>query len=549
MTTVLEQGLCRSTVVIFIALLALSVPEAEAQVPRPFPTSVPTPTPSPTPAPEEDAQEPPATPVPERADDQPSATPVEAPAPEPTETPVPDEPEDPPATPPPEPAIQEPAAAPTPDSTGEPASDEEVSDVPEKEQEVNPGDVAFTDYQPFDLEEIEYEPVKSKWKNFVAGMRGMSRYSLFDDKLKFRIGGKVQVDGTAGQGSESYEQNYVPVASSVELRRGLLFAAGRFGEFNFSAAFEFGADWGVDEVWIEGSKGGLEVWGAYLGKLRVGWMSEPFSLERQTSAYNGGFLERSLPVQTIAPGSNIGAMVHDSGPEGRFTWAAGLFSVGQSNDNNASNSLLSLTGRATYRPVYRDEGRRIVHVGLSLSSRSPGGGSTRYRSRPEARFVNYLVDTEPIEASQITLVGLEVATVNGPMWFAAEYVRSDVSAQLVGDPVFQGSYAQVGWFLTGESRPYRGNSGTFDRLRPMNKYLKGNPFKKKSGGAWEVVGRISRVDLNGGDVRGGDLIDFSAALNWYVNATTRVALNYVHARPEDRGYANIFLMRVQFQPW
>ncbi len=53
--------------------------------------------------------------------------------------------------------------------------------------------MAFTDYQPFDLDEIEPEPVKTKWGNFVAAMRGLARYSLFDGKLKFRIGGKITV--------------------------------------------------------------------------------------------------------------------------------------------------------------------------------------------------------------------------------------------------------------------------------------------------------------------------------------------------------------------
>lgn len=466
-------------------------------------------------------------------------------------------------TPSPEPSDPAPAPTETSEPEGDPAAeddapvidgetvtpDEESDETPESEQETNPGDVAFTDYHSFDLDEIEPEPVRTKWANFVAGIRGISRYSLFDDRLKFRIGGRAQVDGTIGTGNDKFEEFHEPINYDVSLRRFEIYAVGRLNKFNFNFAFEFGPDWGVSDAWVEGSEGGLEVWGKYLGKLRVGWLGEPFSLERQTGAYNLGLMERSLPVQTIAPGSNIGAMVHDSGPKGRFTWAFGIFSVGQHNDNNASASLLSLTGRATYRPVYRKEGRHLLHFGLSLSSRSPSGGDTRYRSRPEARFVDYLVDTGPIDASHITLVGLEFAAVRGPLWITAEYVHSKVSAQLVDNPTFKGSYVKVGWFLTGESKQYRANSGIFARERPLAKYKGGNPFKKKNGGAWEVVGRLSRVDLTDGLIEGGELTDISGGLSWYLNATTRVELNYVYASPKNQGAAHIALFRVQYQPW
>jgi phosphate-selective porin OprO/OprP len=184
-----------------------------------------------------------------------------------------------------------------------------------------------------------------------------------------------------------------------------------------------------------------------------------------------------------------------------------------------------------------------------LSSRSPTGGDLQYRSRPEARFVDYLVDTGNIDVGHVTLWNLEFATVQGPLWLAAEYIESDVSAQLVGDPKFNGSYVQVGWFLTGESKPYRTNSGIFDRLRPTTKYTGGNPFKKKYGGAWELVGRFSTVDLSDGLVEGGELTDISAALSWYINATTRVEFNYIYTSPREQGTANIFLMRLQYQPW
>jgi hypothetical protein len=98
--------------------------------------------------------------------------------------------------PPPEPADAAPAPTPTPDpvTSGEPApvqeeaaEPEETSEnVPKGEQEINPGEVAFTDYQPFDLDEIEPEPLQSKWKNFVGGLRGLSRYDLFDGRSEQR---------------------------------------------------------------------------------------------------------------------------------------------------------------------------------------------------------------------------------------------------------------------------------------------------------------------------------------------------------------------------
>ena len=470
---------------------------------------------------------------------------IPVPLPSPTPTPIPDPAPEPPDEPPAGAAdAEEPEQ---PEEAGE--TTPEADDGPKSEQETNPGDVAFSDYEAFDLDEIEYEPAKTKWGNFVNGVRGIARYSLFDGDLRFRLGGRGQFDGTTGKGSEKFEQFYLPIDHDFSVRRFEVYAVGRVKKFNFNLAFEFGPDWGLSDAWIEGSEGGLEVWGKYLGKLRVGFMNEPFSLERQTSSYNVGLLERSLPVQTFSPGTNLGAMVHESGKKGRYSWAVGLFSFGHQNDANASGSVLSLTGRFTHLLAYRNEGRDLMHVGISLSSRSPTGSDTRYRSRPEARFVDYLVDTGTLDASQLTLVGLEFAAVRGPLWMQAEHIWTEVSAQLVGDPVFKGSYVQVGWFITGENRPYRKNSGIFQRLLPQTKYTKGNPFKKRNGGAWEIVGRLSRVDLNDGLVEGGEMTDVSAALNWYLNATTRVGLNYIYASPKNQGAANIFLLRLQYRPW
>jgi phosphate-selective porin len=434
-------------------------------------------------------------------------------------------------------------------STGDQPAGATGAEVSKKDQVTNPGDVAFTDYAPFDLDAIEPEPFQSKWKSFVAGMRGIGRYSLFDGNVKFRLGFSAKVDGTAGNGTRAYEEAYGPIDSGLGLRFGIVYAAGRIKDLNFNVGIDLGADPGIDSAWVEGAKGGLVVWGRYLGKLRLGIISEPFSLERQGSTYNTSLMERSLPVQAFAPGYNTGAKIHNSRHDGRLSWAAGIFSFGQNNEKNASNSLLSLTGRVTYLPVYRDEGRKLIHVGLGASFRSPTGSDMRYYSRPEARFVDILVDTGTFGADKNTLLGVEAAMVSGPVWASTEFIRSDLSTQLAGDPTFHGGYVQVGWFLTGESRPYQTDSGTFGRLLPNTKYGGGNPFKKKNGGAWEVTGRISYLDLNDGMISGGELVDFSAGLSWYINATSKVMLNYIYAQPENQGAANIVVLRVQYNPW
>jgi phosphate-selective porin OprO/OprP len=517
-----------------------------AQSPPPWPTMTPTAEPSPSPhATPPAAAEPTPTPTPAPKDESPLQPPPEDPV-TPEEPDTPDEIEE---SDEPQEALETDEAEQPSDAGEAPAqTDPEETEQPAEELEEEEG-IAHTPHGPFDVDDIEPEPIKLKWSNFVAAVRGLSRYSLFDGMVKFRVGGKIQVDGTAGNGNAEYEEYYLPIESEADFRRIRVYAAGVVRDMNFNLSIDLGADAGFKNIWIEGRKGGLSVWGHYLGKLRLGQMMEPFSLERQTSSNFGGFLERSLPAQTFAPGHNIGAMVHEASKNGRVTWAAGLFSWGKKDESNASNSLLSLTGRVTGLPMYREEGRRLLHVGASFSSRNPSSDDTRYRSRPEARFVDFLADTGNMAVSNLWLYGIEMATVQGPLWAQAEYIWTDVDAQLLGNPVFKGFYVQVGWFLTGNTKPYRRNSGVFDRLRPEENFRKGNPFNPKSGGAWELVGRISAVDLTDGEIEGGQLTDVSAALNWYISAATRLQFNYVRAIPKDRGAANIFLLRLQYNPW
>jgi phosphate-selective porin OprO/OprP len=57
--------------------------------------------------------------------------------------------------------------------------------------------------------------------------------------------------------------------------------------------------------------------------------------------------------------------------------------------------------------------------------------------------------------------------------------------------------------------------------------------------------RFSNVNLNDGDVLGGEQDNVTVAFNWYLNQATRFMLNWVNADVADVGSADFVLMRWQ----
>ena len=458
-----------------------------------------------------------------------------------------------PAAPPPA-ADPTPVPSPTPDPVSDaeadgaegPVDEQETPEarddaVPEEEEEASSDRIRYKD--PLD---IDYEPVKDKWGRFKNSLLGITRYSLFDDQLRFRLGFRFQADGTLVAPSDDLEAALGDMPNGTDFRRLRVFAEGVLRKMYFRIEFDAAADAGFKDIYLEGKEGGLAIWGHLLGKFRYGQFQEPFSLEQNVSAFDTSFVEISMPITTIAPGNNIGAMVYDASKNRKFTWAFGAFSWGQEASDNASTSLLSLTGRFGYQPVARHDGGTIFHLGFSVSSRTPTSDRVRYEARPEARFVKPFAETGDVPTSRNNLIGLEAAWKNGSMWAQAEYIRARVTSVEAGDPHFAGIAIQTGYFLTGLSRPWDNLWGVWGRVRPEQNYRWGNPFKKSSGGVWEVAGRFSTVDLTDGLVEGGEVRDLTVGFNWYLNATSKLQFNWIHSRVEDTGHANIWVVRYQY---
>jgi phosphate-selective porin OprO/OprP len=181
-------------------------------------------------------------------------------------------------------------------------------------------------------------------------------------------------------------------------------------------------------------------------------------------------------------------------------------------------------------PLWEDEGRRLVHLGLGYLHRFRGEGE-RYAQRPEAHLAGRFVDTGPFDATDANVFDAELAWVEGPLSLQGEYTHSLVAGRAgQGDLAFWGAYGQASWFPTGEHRVYDQAAGGFGRLRPRASF---DPARG-TWGAFELALRYAYLDLSDRGLRGGKLSDVSAGVNWYLFPNARIMLDYVHAVLSDR---------------
>jgi phosphate-selective porin OprO/OprP len=305
-----------------------------------------------------------------------------------------------------------------------------------------------------------------------------------------------------------------------------------------------------------------------VGNVRVGHFKEPFSLDDQLGDSALTFMERALPF-ALVPDRNIGIMANDAVLNQRMTWAAGIFrdshspAGGTDTDTVESDKGYDLTARITGLPYYENKGKQLIHVGAAYSYRTLTDPQTlTFSSAPEidSKLTNGFkyISTDPLsKATTEDLFGGEVAGVWNSFHAESEIIAAKIEGgregTQQGDPCYKGFYAQAGYFLTGETRPYNRANGTFDRIRPLKN------FRENGGlGAWEIAARYSYLSLNQEDFGAdrGELNDATVGLNWYLNPSIRIMWNYIHAMPnvepsktvsERNGdkAADIFMMRFQ----
>jgi phosphate-selective porin OprO/OprP len=358
---------------------------------------------------------------------------------------------------------------------------------------------------------------------------------------------------------------------------------------------------GLDEFWVAMNKIPL------IGTARIGHIKNAMGLEGDmtSSSRTMTFMERSSYSESIELNQNFvtGVWFGNSFFDQHMTYSFAAFRPDQAQSTAAffGDGQYGLQGRLTFLPLYDDNGRQYLHLGVSggwrngtnnlatssyrtfdlrarpeLRDDDPAGSASDPQALPDADSTR-MVDTGTIAAPNDYLMGLEALYVRGPLSFQAEYgwnwidgatgiapagFKFNPALTSPQDYVFSGGYVQVAYTLTGESRSYNRESGFLTR-----QYFADGPFtnawlvRDENGhlcwglGAWEIAARYSYVDLNDGvgknRIQGGIMNGVSIALNWYLNSNVSWMFDWVYDARQDvptgsyPGYTSGFGTRVQ----
>ena len=284
------------------------------------------------------------------------------------------------------------------------------------------------------------------------------------------------------------------------------------------------------------------------GTVTVGKQKEGAGMELLENGRDIAFMERSTMSTAFAFINShiVGIRFAGEAAAGRMTWSAGWFNNWLDDGLSFDQSGNVFTGRVTGLAVETDEGRRLLHLGVSAGYREAPNGSFQMKSVPEVYEAPDFVDTGSFPAKSGTSVSGELAAVDGPVTVSGEYAFTSVNSGPAPDLRFSGYYGMVSWALTGETRPYDHAQGIFGMITPAA------PFSFKHGGlgAWEVAARYSSVDLTDGAVQGGKFDRLSGALSWYPTSQVRFEFNYGYGRLNRdgiQGRSNFYQLRLQFQ--
>jgi phosphate-selective porin OprO/OprP len=403
------------------------------------------------------------------------------------------------------------------------------------------------------------EALKTQMNKTAPTWKGAPQYDDKDAGFSFKPKGLMQFDaGYVGypNGDERRGSvgglNYGNLGFNMRARRLIIGAEGSLpGGFRYNAEFNF-AQGGVDYEDIilayDFKKSPLSV--------QVGNFYPFSSLETMTSSRFTSFLERASITEAFNYNRRLGlGLVLSDKKNDSYLLQAGVFGS-PINDASFTRTSWQASVRGVYSPTL---GNARLHLGANFQHRmnSRESQAAQYRTRPLTQITDQrFVDSGSIAAKGDDVAGLEFGAIMKSfhlageaqkVWVREAYGPADVLAlnaqadsnrtvpagalALNGNPSFTGGYAEAGFFLTGETRGYKG--GRWDRTKVLH------PFTDGGWGALQINGRLDYAELRDrvADsatvaapfyVNGGKQLGYQVSLIWNPVDYLRFMAQYGH---------------------
>ena len=250
-----------------------------------------------------------------------------------------------------------------------------------------------------------------------------------------------------------------------------------------------------------------------LGTHTIGKMKEPYSYEMVGDAANLPHTERLLSPFFVS--RSEGVQLSNTMLGQRGTWAVGWFNDWLTKGDSFSDSGNDFAARVTALPVWSDDGAHYLHLAASVRYYAGDDDTLRFRGQPASHVSDFFVDTGNIAGDHAWNTGLEALWNVDGLSLLGEYVTSSVSSRDSGDPEFDGYYVTAAYVLSGEHRPYDRKAGYARRVMPQGRW-----------GAWELMARYGRVDLDDQSVHGGVMDGWWAGVNWWATRRWKASVTY-----------------------
>lgn len=370
-----------------------------------------------------------------------------------------------------------------------------------------------------------------------TGTVGEDRYG----ESRFKMRGRFQYDIS----SQSWDNNSDDGTRSYT-RRAFLGVQGRFTE-HWRYKVDFVLTPGASEVNVDDAF--LEYvgddWSIVIGEANV---TSP--LEDRISSLDIPFIERSSIINSFGYGRLAGVGFLTGGANWSASAAVQGESLNSTGDDFNTDETTAVSGRFTFAPIFETtpEGTTLVHLGVSARLRDTGDNSDfNYRPRPlNGRGDRWIANASI--GDNDTTYGVEAAVQFGAFGAQAEYMQLNGETSGGVDFDASGYYVDVYWSLTGESRSYRGNQGSFGAIAPRHSVAEGGP------GHWMLAARYDYIDLSDTafGAQRGEQSAWALGLDWVPVDHVRFKLNYATTEMDRTAPASvdadadIITLRTQF---